>query len=157
MPRRLPNAKAGAKKQAPDGTFGAVGGSSQRSIKDMFGNIAGGTSQVLRSIREQLTTSIREEDDTQRNAKGAKQVNGPNRKSAIDGKARERTKEAGSRVSRRSKTDKMDKSMHSRRGLRSGVAQSGRVPQARGKMHQTAHYRGQTRMAIQLPLGLQVT
>jgi hypothetical protein len=123
MPRRT------AKKQAGNdaGGFGAVGGSSQRSIKEVFGAIAGGTSQALRSIKEQFGGSSSEKED--------------GHDKTWQGKSRPKEKsmkaaEPGSKVSRRSK---MDKSHQSKRGLRSGVAASGRVPQARGWKIYTMH------------------
>ena len=83
-------------------------------MKEVFGAITGGTSQAIRSIKEQFGAFDEEgqENAGQGKARGDKSM-----------------KDATSKQSRRSK---VDKSQQSKRGLRSGIGPSGRVPQARG-------------------------
>ena len=115
MPRRTARKNSSGDALAGFGSSGT--GSSQRSIKEVFGAIAGGTSQALRSIKEQFGGS-----DEDRYEKG--------RQSKVIQKGEKSTKVGTS--SKQSRRSKMDKSQQSKRGLRSGLAPSGRVPQARG-------------------------
>ena len=130
MPRRSSTVKPSKKQTSEEGNgFGIIGGSSQRSVKEMFGQITGGTSQVLRSIKEQFASP--EDDDSrarqQRGAKGPKE-SFRGGKSGIDRKGQ------NEQDTTRSRRSKVEKSIHSKRGLKSGITPSGRVPQARGSI-----------------------
>lgn len=129
MPRRS-NQKAPVKAQASDGNdFGLIDGSSQKSLKEMFGNLTGGTSQVFRSIRN-FTAATGDGDDQKKSrlTKGSKM----SAESSHKARPGDSTLERGSRPSRRSKAEK---STHSKRTMKSGIIPSGRVPQARGFLH----------------------
>jgi hypothetical protein len=115
-----------------DGVFGALGGSSHRSnrsIKEVFGNISEGTSQVMRSIKEKFSSSPDDKDhssDGSNNPRAGK----AGRKSTVESKKNMKSGvDQGSKQSRRSKADK---SHQSKRGLRSGIVRDGRLPQNRG-------------------------
>ncbi len=112
-------------KSGDESVFGALKGSSQRSmrsVEEVFGNITGGASQMMRSIREKIT--LHDETNTS-------QENKTGHKSPMDSKKGGKSRiEGGSKQSKRSR---MDKSQQSKRGLRSGIVRDGRGPHNRGE------------------------
>jgi hypothetical protein len=92
----------------------------------MFGNLSEGTSQVMRSIREQFSDRTDDSNDGSKKPKASK----AGRKNSAESKTAAKSKiDNASMKSRRSK---MDKSHQSKRVLRSGMVRDGRGPQARG-------------------------
>ncbi len=107
--------------------FGAIVGSSQRSIrsvKELFGNITEGASQVKRSMKEQFSNRDDGSNSSREDKPGRRQSTLGSKKSA-------KSRNEGSKQSKRSK---MDKSHQSRRGLRSGIVRDGRAAGNRGSV-----------------------
>ena len=114
-------------KSGDGSVFGAIASSSQRSIKsikEMFGNLTEGTSQVMRSMKEQFSS-----DDGSNASRDNKTGRRPS--AIMESKKSAKSRNEGSKQSKRSK---MDKSHQSKRGLRSGIVRDGRAAGNRGSV-----------------------